>query len=328
MKRILFSLCSTLVFIGCSSATTSTTETSVPAESQTVVVTYSVLGAIVSELVGEMAEVKVIIPDGQDPHDFEPSAKDIEAMNSADLIVSNGLGLEEGLDNALIAADQRGTPHFVVSDHVTTRTGGSHSHESEDADHSHGSEDADHSHGSEEPEESDHAAEEESAIDPHLWLSPHTMSEMLDDLGEALESALGIDVSAAATSMSASLDALDVAISTRITGLDSCTLVTGHDELGYFADRYGCTVVGTVIPSFSTTAEASAGELAEIGALVREYKVKAIFTGLGTADDVADRLSEELGVPAIELATHYLDGVSNYEAFMNRLVDQIVEGLS
>lgn len=310
MKRILFSLCSTLVFIGCSSATTSTTETSVPAESQTVVVTYSVLGAIVSELVGEMAEVKVIIPDGQDPHDFEPSAKDIEAMNSADLIVSNGLGLEEGLDDALIAADQRGTPHFVVSDHVTTRTGGSHSH------------------GSEEPEGSDHAAEEESAIDPHLWLSPHTMSEMLDDLGEALESALGIDVSAAATSMSASLDALDVAISTRITGLDSCTLVTGHDELGYFADRYGCTVVGTVIPSFSTTAEASAGELAEIGALVREYKVKAIFTGLGTADDVADRLSEELGVPAIELATHYLDGVSNYEAFMNRLVDQIVEGLS
>ena len=306
MKRLVVGALACGLLVSCAPTEEAKSEASI-------VVTYSILGALVSEIVGDAALVTTVIPDGQDPHDFEPSAKDIELLNDANLIVSNGLDFEEGLSEAIQAAEDRGIPHFVVSDHVTTRTGDDHSHE---PDHSH------------ESDGSDHSEDEGSAVDPHLWLSPHTMSEMIGDLGEALESALGIDVSAAATSMSASLDALDVAISTRITGLDSCTLVTGHDELGYFADRYGCTVVGTVIPSFSTTAEASAGELAEIGALVREYKVKAIFTGLGTADDVADRLSEELGVPAIELATHYLDGVSNYEAFMNRLVDQIVEGLS
>ncbi|MEY3389338.1 MAG: zinc transporter ZnuA [Actinomycetota bacterium] len=272
-----------------------------------IVVTYSILGALVSEIVGDAALVTTVIPDGQDPHDFEPSAKDIELLNDANLIVSNGLDFEEGLSEAIQAAEDRGVPHFVVSDHVTTRTGDDHSHESDG---------------------SDHSEDEGSAVDPHLWLSPHTMSEMIGDLGDALERALGLDVSAAAASMSASLDALDEEISTRIKGLDSCTLVTGHDELGYFADRYGCTVVGAVIPSFSTTAEASAGELAELKVLVRQYDVGAIFTGIGTSADVVDVLSDELGVPAIELATHYLSGVSTYDAFMTRLVDQIVQGLS
>ena len=272
-----------------------------------IVVTYSILGALVSEIVGDAAVVTTVIPDGQDPHDFEPSAKDIELLNDANLIVSNGLDFEEGLSEAIQAAEDRGVPHFVVSDHVTTRTGDDHSHESDS---------------------SDHSEDEGSAVDPHLWLSPHTMSEMIGDLGDALERALGIDVSAAAASMSTSLDALDEEISTRIKGLGSCTLVTGHDELGYFADRYGCTIVGAVIPSFSTTAEASAGELAELKVLVRQYDVGAIFTGIGTSADVVEVLSDELGVPAIELATHYLSGVSTYDAFMTRLVDQIVQGLS
>ena len=152
--------------------------------------------------------------------------------------------------------------------------------------------------------------------------------EMIDDLARAIQDAVAIDVTAELNALVSKLEALDVTVADRIKGLDSCTLVTGHDELGYFAERYGCTVVGAVIPSFSTTAEATAGELADLESLVRDYDVPAIFTGIGTSSDVVEMLSSTLGVPAIELSTHYMSGVSTYEEFITRLVDQIVGGLS
>ena len=151
---------------------------------------------------------------------------------------------------------------------------------------------------------------------------------MLFRSARAIQDALDVDVTAELNAVVSKLEALDVAVADRIKGLDACTLVTGHDELGYFAERYGCTVVGAVIPSFSTTAEASAGELADLESLVRDYDVPAIFTGIGTSSDVVEMLSSTLGVPAIELSTHYMSGVSTYEEFITRLVDQIVGGLS
>lgn len=270
-----------------------------------IVVTYSVLGSLVSELVGDAAHVITVVPDGKDPHDFEPSAKDIEALNEADLIVSNGLDFEEGLVDALTSAEERGVAHFVVTDHVTLRTTDGHAHGSDDR----------------------HADSDET-IDPHVWLSPFSMSEMIDDLASTISQQLDLNLDASLESTVDALTTLDESVSTRITQLDSCILITGHDELGYLADRYGCTVVGAVIPSFSTTAEASAGQLADLESLVRQYDVRAIFTGLGTSSDVVDRLSEELGVPAVELSTHYLSGAPTYAAFMTRLVDQLVDALS
>jgi zinc/manganese transport system substrate-binding protein len=324
MKRILGVLFSIVILGSCTQSPTSSPDNDVRPE---IVVTYSVLGTLVSELVGDMARVAVIIPDGQDPHDFEPSAKDIETINDAQLLVSNGLELEEGLIDSLKSAETRGVTHFVVTDHLTTRTGEDHSHD-EDEDHSN-DEDEDHSNDEGEDHSNDEGDESHSsAIDPHVWLSPYTMSEMIDDLAVVVSNTLGIDVTEQSAALIEKLTALDSLVTTRLESLDACVLVTGHDELGYFADRYGCTVIGAVIPSFSTTAEASAGELADLKALVREYDVPAIFTGIGTSSDVVEVLSTELGIPAIELATHYLSGVTTYEAFITRLVDQIVEGLS
>jgi zinc/manganese transport system substrate-binding protein len=300
VKRLLGVLFSIVILGSCTQSPTSSPNDDDRPE---IVVTYSVLGTLVSELVGDIARVTVIIPDGQDPHDFEPSAKDIEAINDAQLLVSNGLEFEEGLVEPLNSAANRGVEHFVVTDHLTSRTGGDHSHAEDDGSHS-------------------------SAIDPHVWLSPYAMNEMIDDLALAVGDTLGIDVTAQSTALMEKLAALDSLVTDRIESLDACVLVTGHDELGYFADRYGCTVVGAVIPSFSTTAEASAGELADLKELVRKYTVPAIFTGIGTSSDVVEVLSTELGIPAIELATHYLSGVTTYEAFITRLVDQIVGGLS
>jgi zinc/manganese transport system substrate-binding protein len=154
------------------------------------------------------------------------------------------------------------------------------------------------------------------------------MLEMLPALTTALSEAIGANLSAESTALTTKLQDLDGEVELIINGLGECNLVSGHDELGYFADRYGCNVVGAVIPSFTTTSEATAGELAELKRLVKQFKVPAIFTGLGTSPDTANQLARELGIRAVTLSTHYLDGVANYQEFILNLTNQIAGALS
>jgi ABC-type Zn uptake system ZnuABC Zn-binding protein ZnuA len=104
-------------------------------------------------------------------------------------------------------------------------------------------------------------------------------------------------------------------------------MVSGHDELGYFADQYGCTVVGAIIPGLSTTSEGTAKQLADLKELALANDVKAIFTGLGTSQNVADQLANELGIKAVTLSTHHLQNATNYREFMLNLANQIAEAL-
>ena len=289
-----------------SESTTQTASNSVPAELPVIAVTYSVIGDIVSQLVGDNATVNVVIPDGQDPHDFQPSAKDIETINNAALVVSNGLEFEEGLEEVLENIAKSGGNIFMVGEHITVR-------KIDDGD----------DHGDDHHDDDKHADG-----DPHLWLSPATMLEMLPALTTALSEAVGADLSAEATALTTKLQDLDGQVESIINSLGECNLVSGHDEMGYFADRYGCNVIGAIIPSFTTTSEATAGELAELKLLVEQYKVRAIFTGLGTSPDTASQLAKELGIKAVTLSTHYLDGVTNYQEFILNLTNQIAEALS
>ena len=288
-----------------SEPTTQTAPDSGVADLPVIAVTYSVIGNIVSQLVGDNASVNVVIPDGQDPHDFQPSAKDIETINNAALVVSNGLEFEEGLEEVLENIAKSSGSIFKVGEHITVR-------KIEDDDHGDNHQDDDkHVEG-----------------DPHLWLSPATMLEMLPALTSALSDAVGADLSAQATALTTKLQDLDGQVESIINSLGECNLVSGHDEMGYFADRYGCKVIGAIIPSFTTTSEATAGELAELKRLVEQYKVRAIFTGLGTSPDTANQLAKELGIKAVTLSTHYLDGVANYQEFILNLTNQIAEALS
>lgn len=264
-----------------------------------VVVTYSILAAVVSELVAGVADVVTIIPDGQDPHDFEPSAKDIEVINNASYVVANGLNFEEGLEASLEKLHDDGGPVFFVSDHITVRE------MSEEGGH-------DHDHG---------------AGDPHLWLSPGTMLEMLPALTSELGTALNVDLSTALASITASYTALDSEIAGIMSAVETCELVTGHDELGYFADRYGCETIGVVIPSSTTTSEASAGELAELKEVIAEHGAKVLFTSLGTPQDVSEQISKETGVVIVELSTHVLGASASYAEFMRLVANQLADAL-
>jgi len=280
--------------------------TSEPAETArpNIVVTYSVLGSVVAELVGDAADVTTLIPDGQDPHDFQPSARDIEAINNADIVVSNGLDFEEGLEDVLASAIENGVNVYMVGENITVRE--------PDEDH------AEEGH----TEEEDHA---HGAGDPHLWLSPLSFTEALPSLTTAINTATGLSIDE--TTALNQLTQLDNEINDVIGSISSCVMVSGHDEMGYFADRYGCTVIGAIIPSFSTTSEATAKQIADLKVLATTNKVKAVFTGLGTPTEVSEQLASELGIAAVSLSTHYLNGAANYREFMLNLANQIAEAL-
>lgn len=281
------------VAAGCSSGGSSS-----PTTTPSVVVTYSALGDLVQQLVGNAAKVSVVIPNGQDQHDFSASAKDIEELNNASFVVSNGLNLEEGLEDALMQTEKSGVPVFHVADYVTLRALTS-------------------------QEENHHGGK-----DPHIWLDPETLVEGIPALTAALEEALKVDLSQEEQNLLMELQDVSASITSTLSAVDECTLVTGHDSLQYFAARYGCTVVGAVIPSFSTAAEASAGDLAALKKLAQQENVKVIFTELGTPADVAALLSKELGVKLQELSTHVLPNGGGYKEMMLNLASSIATGLS
>lgn len=258
-------------------------------------VSYSVLGDIVSQLIGGAADVRVIIPNGVDPHEFQPSAKDVEAINNATLIVVNGANLEEQLDPIFVQAEKMGVPLFEMADHVTTRS---------------------------------LTVDGAATIDPHLWLDPLAIRQAIPDLAGELGARLDVDLTSPAIQVMQGLTELDFDVAAIIAGIKSCTLVTGHDEMGYFAARYGCTVIGAIIPSLSTSAEATAGQIAELKRLAEVTGVGAIFVDGGAPAHVAKQLAQELDVELVVLSTHMLEDGDHYREFILRFTKLVVKALN
>ena len=297
-----------ILLLSLAAQTACSSAASTPAENgkKTIVVTYSVLGSLVQELVGDQANVIVSMPNGQDPHEWEPSAKDIETLTHADMIVQNGLGLEGGMEKALAQAETAGVKFFTASDHITIRTVGTgEGIPSGDPDQAIG------------------------AQDPHLWTDPLTMKQVVDALSVSLKDDLGLDVSANAAQLDQKLDDLNNEISAEVESLpaERRVLVTGHESLGYFAQRYNFKLVGAIIPSLTSDAEASASDMSTLAAQIEASQVPAVFTELGTPANVAQTIGQETGAKVIELTTHALPEGGDYFAFERDLAQTIVDGL-
>jgi zinc/manganese transport system substrate-binding protein len=279
-----------------------------PAKSsqKTIVVTYSILGAVVKDLVGDKATVIVSMPNGQDPHEWEPSAKDIETLTKADLIVQNGLGLEGGMEKALEQAKEAKVKFFTASDHITVRkVGAGEGIPTGDPDQAIGAE------------------------DPHLWTDPISMKSIVDALVVQIKTDLGIDLTDRAKDLDARLDSLnkELADAVNVIPQNNRKLVTGHESMGYFAQRFNLKLVGAIIPSITTQAEVSASDLAELKKIITDNQVKAIFTELGTPKAVSEAIGKETGVKVVELTTHNVPEDGSYFTFMRNLTKVIVDGL-
>ncbi|HSW57506.1 MAG TPA: metal ABC transporter substrate-binding protein [Dehalococcoidales bacterium] len=268
---------------------------------KSIVVTYSILGSLVKELVGQEAVVTVLIPNGKDPHDWEPSARDIERVNKADLIVCNGLNLEVGLEKTIQAAANRGVNIFTATDHVTLRH-------------------------IEEEHEKEADAHDDSGYDPHIWTDPLTMKEAVLALSGVLTNLFGWDLSTPTADLVKRLEALSTAIADRLITIPEAErrLVTGHESMGYFASRYDFVIVGMIVPGLSTKADVTAANLAALKKTIQENNIKVIFSEIGTSAATAKKIGEETGVKVMELNTHTLPPDGSYFTYVNNLAEVII----
>lgn len=285
-----------------------------PAPDQpSVVVTYSVLGSVVRELVGDRAEIEVLMGRGVDPHDWSPSARDMETVMNADLVIANGLGLEEGLVQALEEAARAGVTVFYATDHIEVREVGK-----DDPGHK--------------EEEEKHKEEEEKekhyAGDPHFWVDPVAMKQVVAALTVALAEA-GIDVADRGADLEQRLADLDAEVQSILAVVPEANrkLVTGHESMGYFADRYGFTLIGAVIPGLGTHGEVSAGELADLKAEIEHEGVPTIFSEIGTPTAVVEAISRDTGARVVELPSHTLPDDGSYFTFIREIATAVADGL-
>jgi ABC-type Zn uptake system ZnuABC Zn-binding protein ZnuA len=246
----------------------------------TVVATTTQAADLAREVAGEDAGVAGLIPPNADPHDYELRPDDIKTLADADLIVRSGGDLDEWLDQAIENAGA-GAETLTLIDHVDTIEG-EHGHEEE----------------GEHAEEDEHA--EEAEIDPHWWQDPRNAIKAVAAIEGALVEA---DPDGAATyrrnaqRYTAELERLDAAVADCIDQIPPAQrkLVTTHDALGYYADRYGLDVVGAVIPSLSTQAQASAGEVTDLVQTIKRERVRAIFAESSVNPKLEQVVADESG---------------------------------
>jgi zinc/manganese transport system substrate-binding protein len=134
--------------------------------------------------------------------------------------------------------------------------------------------------------------------DPHFWLDPVRMASAVTLIGDALADLEPQSAEAMRTKAAGYRDAVlavHETISERLAAVpaDRRLVVTDHDSLGYFADRYGLAIAGVVIPGGSTLAEPSAGDLAELITMISETGVRAIFADTTQPADIAEAIARE-----------------------------------
>jgi zinc/manganese transport system substrate-binding protein len=249
-----------------------------------VVATTPEVADFVRTIGGADVTVTQIIKPNVDPHDYEPTPADIKAIGEAKLVVKNGVGLEEWLDQTIESAGFKGT---VVdsSQGVTLREGG-HEEEGEHA---------------EEQAAGEHADEEH---DPHIWHNPQNAKIMVTTIEKALaaaDSAHAATFGTNLTAYTAELDKLDADNEAAFAKIPAAQrkLVTNHDAFGYYVDRYKLEFVGSVIPSLDTSAELSAKQLTDLVAKIKTTGTKAIFTESSLPPKSAEAIAKQAGVKVI-----------------------------
>ncbi|OZE88703.1 zinc ABC transporter substrate-binding protein [Rhodococcoides fascians] len=272
-----------------------------------VIVSTNILGDVVQQLVGDEADVATLMKPNADPHSFEISAQEGARLRTADLIVSNGLGLEEGLQQHLDEAAAENVPTFVAGDAIDVL----------------------------EYTEGDAAG----SPDSHFWTDPARMTAVVDALEPALAGLDGVNSAEIADRTAGyrlQLKRLDDDMSATFAAIPDQrrALVTNHHVFGYLADRFDFTVIGAAIPGGTTLAAPSASDLAELVGAIEKTGVPAIFAESSSPDRLVQALASEadIRVAVIELFTESLTapdgGAPDYLTMMRVNTERISDGLT
>ncbi|MDE0227418.1 MAG: metal ABC transporter substrate-binding protein, partial [Spirochaetaceae bacterium] len=187
-----------------------------------------------------------------------------------------------------------------------------------------------------EDEHDGHAHHDHGEFDPHVWMDPTLVARWADEIAEVLaeiDPAHEAEYAARAAELAAEMDKLDEWIMDQVEVVPRHrrVIVTDHDVLGYFAQRYGFELLDSVVPGFSTVAEPSARHLAELRELLAEHAVPAIFVGTTVNPQVAESIADDLGIVVVPIYTGSLSegggAADTYDRFMRTNVARIVAAL-
>ncbi len=266
---------------GCAASTSGSGESAKADGDLKIVATTTQVADFTRNVVGDTVGVTVVqlIQPNQSAHSFDPSAADLTALAQADVLVVNGVGLEEWLDDAIDASGFDGVT--IDSDEGISVLGDAAS--DDDTGHT------------------DDSSDDHAGGNPHIWTDVlnalgmvHTIAQ---GLGEA-SSAHAATFTANANALGGKLTELDDWIRTNVGTVPAHQrlLVSNHDALGYFTAAYGITYVGSVIPSFDDNAEPSAAAIDDLVAAITATGVSAVFSEASVNPKAATTIASEANV--------------------------------
>lgn len=245
-----------------------------------VVATTTVVGDIARNVGGERVRVEQLLQPNSDPHDYEPRPGDVVATAKARFVLASGDGLDDWIGDVV---EQSGGEAEVVD--LAAALPVRRDDAAADDEHTVGD---GHDHG---------------PGDPHWWHDPANVVVAANAVRDALSAADpggGARYAANAAAYVRKVRALDAAIASCLAAVpaERRKLVTDHDALGWFADRYDVEIVGAVIPARTTQAQPSAGDVAELARVIEREGVRAVFPESGSAAKLPEALARQTGVTA------------------------------
>jgi ABC-type Zn uptake system ZnuABC Zn-binding protein ZnuA len=295
MLRRLFPLL--LILISACSPTAS----NAPEGGPVVLASTTFLADIAQNVAGDRLQVDSLLPFGADAHSYQPTPQDVARITDSDLLIINGAEYEHFLEAIIESA---GGERTVVEASAGLRV-------REDAEGTHG-------------------------VDPHLWLDPNNVIHYVQNIRDGLSR---IDPEGAEEYISNAeayidqLRGLDLWIDGQVTFIptERRLLVTNHDSLGYFAERYGFTVIGTVVEGTSSNAAPSAQQMAVLIDQIKITGAPAVFLDAAESPTLANQIASDTGVTVVTnlYFGSLTDGppAGTYIDMMKHNVTQIVEAL-
>ncbi|TVR42872.1 MAG: zinc ABC transporter substrate-binding protein [Planctomycetota bacterium] len=271
-----------------------------------VVASFGIVADWVQQVGGDRVQVQTLVPRGADPHSFEPSPRQVAQFEAAKLVFLIGASMEPGIE---ALSGRKPTGFIALAPAIGIKAEGDHGH-----DHAHGDEKKhghghDHAHGDEKKHGHDHAHahshdhhHHHHDVDPHIWTSVVKARAAVLVVRDALIAA----DPAGASVYQANWAAYDLQLADLHAEIEALVqtipearrrLVTTHDSLGYFAEAYGFTVVGTVLGTHhSDVADPPPRQIAQLVAAIREAQVPVIFPETTVPNRLLQTVAREAGV--------------------------------
>ena len=287
-------LASLVLVAGCngSAASPSPSESTGVAADYTVIATTSVFADLAQLALGDNVTIETIIPAGVDVHTFEPSPADAQKLAGADLIVMNGLGLDEWALSLLEAAGKSEEDVLELAEGIDESNAWVYL-EGEEHDEEEGEE-----HSEEEGEEHGHGG-----TDPHIWLDPKGAAIYVNRIAARVAAELperAMVIESARDAGLAEIAALDEELRVGFAAIDASArkIVTFHDAFGYFARAYEIEIVGVAVEAPGQ--EPSAKEIAALIDAIKAAGVTSVFSEVQFPSKILDQVAAETGATVLE----------------------------